>query len=356
MAKIFKLTESMDNFKEAIEATGITLADGGLVIIPTETVYGIAVAVDNHDAVERLYALKKRDKSKPLIRLICHFGEVWPELVKEDRVTRKLALRYWPGALTIIMGEDKLSQAYRLPNDNIALAVIDYAKKPVCATSANISEDASPSRFEDIPQEILDNIDVAIDAGDCHFGLASTIVKSVKNKVEVIRAGSISEDELKLAEKFKIGIVCTGNTCRSPMGEELMRNALIEELQPIDGRLENVNCEVVSFGTATADGLPASENSLVVMAAMGYDVSGHKSTLANFENLADCDVIYTMTNSHKEHIVSMMPEIADRISTLCPDGHNISDPYGGSVEIYTKCADEIKTCIEKRVKEICELL
>lgn len=136
--------------------------------------------------------------------------------------------------------------------------------------------------------------------------------------------------------------VCTGNTCRSPMAEVLLADRLPE-------------LTVSSAGLATVAGLPASIGAIDAMDAMGLNLDYHRSRQLSSYLLADADLVLCMSNSHKETILSALPEMADKVFTLGEYAgmpQDIADPFGGDSEEYTACAEQLADLIDKVAEKL----
>ena len=127
--------------------------------------------------------------------------------------------------------------------------------------------------------------------------------------------------------------VCTGNTCRSPMAQALFnaKNPKPEQFT------------AVSAGLYTCDDLPASENAIQAMAEMGIDLSHHKSRILTEEIAAQADYIVCMTAVHYDRLIHAFPAYESKIFTIAP--HDISDPFGGNLETYRACAQELSQAV-----------
>lgn len=144
---------------------------------------------------------------------------------------------------------------------------------------------------------------------------------------------------------MKILVVCTGNTCRSPMGEGILKHL---------GKKNNLNIEVKSAGTMAFDGDLVSYNSVEALKNIGIDISDHRSRLLRRDLVDDSDIILTMTNSHKNALISKFPNAKDKTFVYNEYAFrraiDISDPIGGDIYRYERTRDEIYEASEEIVK------
>ena len=143
-----------------------------------------------------------------------------------------------------------------------------------------------------------------------------------------------------MADSGLIIAVCTGNICRSPMVEALLKHALKAESGPLP------NFRVISAGVAARDGDPASANSVTALKKVGLDISDHQSQPLTPELVAEADVIFGMTESHRAVIQSAIDPTPQNIYLLREfmpreADKQIADPYGGPLPLYEECRDEI---------------
>jgi len=146
-------------------------------------------------------------------------------------------------------------------------------------------------------------------------------------------------------------IVCTGNTCRSPMAEVLLKDKI---------QRENFAQQIVvsSAGVAVWSEAGASMGAQTVMRQRGINMTNHRSRRLLLKNIVDADLLLTMTTSHKAAVLSLMPEAKNKVFTLAEFAgvdKDISDPYGGNTAIYESCAIEIEKMLEKSWVKIVEL-
>ena len=149
---------------------------------------------------------------------------------------------------------------------------------------------------------------------------------------------------------MNIVIVCTGNTCRSPMAEAILKDILVKRGE----RIEEFN--ITSAGISTIDGLDASKHSISALKEMNIDLKEHKSQLLTLDLIEKADLILTMTKSHKHIILNSVPQFSNKVFTLkefADEGEiDILDPYGGSLEIYKVTAKDIQNTTNKIIDKI----
>ncbi|MGV3482980.1 MAG: protein tyrosine phosphatase, partial [Planctomycetaceae bacterium] len=177
---------------------------------------------------------------------------------------------------------------------------------------------------------------LVLDDGPTRYGDASTVVRVIDNRYEVLRQGAIENAAMTEFAKPMIALVCTGNTCRSPMAEAILKDLLAKA----GGGLESVH--VISAGLAAGEGAMATPQAVDVMEARGLDLSGHASRSLSDAIIQRADIILTMTRSHRAAILAAWPDRADQVRTLRRDGGDIADPVGSSVEVYQDCAEQLE--------------
>ncbi len=183
------------------------LKSGGLVAIPTETVYGLAANALDGKAVKNIFKAKGRPCDNPLIVHISHVDEIY-NLVKEfPPVAQKLASEFWPGPLTMILKKSSIipdevsggldSVAIRLPSHPVARAIIKESGCALAAPSANLSGSPSPTKASHVIADLNGKIDAVVDAGVCNVGLESTVVSLCTSVPRLLRPGAITPEQLK---------------------------------------------------------------------------------------------------------------------------------------------------------------
>ncbi len=193
---------NMEYIREASEI----LKKGGLVAFPTETVYGLGGDATDKEASRKIYAAKGRPSDNPLIVHISKFSQL--EAISKDlpENAKKLADAFWPGPLTMVVNKNEVvpyettggldTVAVRMPNNPVALALINESGCMIAAPSANTSGRPSPTKASHVAQDLSGKIDAILDGGAVDIGLESTIVDLTEDIVTVLRPGYINMDML----------------------------------------------------------------------------------------------------------------------------------------------------------------
>ena len=192
---------------EDIERAGNLLRAGGLVGIPTETVYGLAANGLDNEAVKRIFEAKGRPADNPLIVHIARFEQIYELVQKVPPEAEKLAQAYWPGPLTMILPKSPKippavsaglpTVAVRFPSHPVARKVIDAAGVPLAAPSANTSGLPSPTTAEHVMRDMRGKIDAIVDGGPCQVGVESTVITLATPVPRLLRPGGITLEMLR---------------------------------------------------------------------------------------------------------------------------------------------------------------
>ena len=205
MKKYLDLRNEIDYTK--IKEPAEIIKKGGIVIFPTETVYGIGVNGLDEKAVKKLYDIKQRPLNKPISLLVSDINMINEIAQDITELEYKLMEKFFPGPFTIVLkkkdivsdivtaGQDTVG--IRMPSGEIARKLIEYAKVPIATPSANISGKPSGTNLDEIMEDFEGKVDYFIDGGDSKLGVASTIVKVVDGIPYILRQGTITKEQIE---------------------------------------------------------------------------------------------------------------------------------------------------------------
>ena len=205
MAEVFDVSSSAGDALDPAEAA---LARGGIVVLPTDTVYGVAGRPDVPGATDRLFVAKRRPRDLTLPVLVASSSDAGAVAVFDERA-RVLAERYWPGALTMVLpradrargwelGDERTTVGVRVPAHDAALALLRRTG-PLAVTSANVSGEPTAPDCDGVLAALGDAVDVYLCAGTLSGGVASTVLDLSGSEAKVLREGALPPGELLAA-------------------------------------------------------------------------------------------------------------------------------------------------------------
>jgi protein-tyrosine phosphatase len=240
----------------------------------------------------------------------------------------------------------------RVPAHPTIIDVMRMLSGPLVLTSANRSGQPDAVTAAEVVSVFGDEICLVIDDGPCRYGQPSSVVRVNGKRFELLRRGVVPESTLRRLASVMVLLVCTGNTCRSPMAEVLARKLLGDRLGCGMHELAERGVIVMSAGlSAIAGGRPSPE-AVSVMNSMGLPLGDHESQPLTEQLVRHADIIWTMTAAHRHTIVSNWPEAASRTHLLRHDQGDVCDPIGGSLDVYHQCAGQLKMELEAHVSEL----
>ncbi len=309
------------NDKNIVTASDI-IKKGGLVVMPTETVYGLGANALDKNAVTNVYKAKGRPMDNPLIVHLAK-AEDAEKYARTSELFYKLAEKLMPGPLTIILPKKEIipdevtcgldTVALRVPSNKIAHKLIEASGCPIAAPSANISGRPSPTTFEHVVEDMNGKVDAIINGGECDVGVESTVIILKGNSAEILRPGKVTYEELCLiipdiTINQAVKNQCTAATPASP-GMKYRHYAPSSPVYLIDGRDDDIiaffkekqqteNCGILCFDE---DARQLSSEKLLTF---GGHFDEEKQAHELFDKLRrfDCmnvDVIYARLPSDK---------------------------------------------------------
>lgn len=209
-----KILNTEINYPQVIDSAAKALMSGGIIVYPTETVYGIGCSIFDTAAVGRLYKLKNRQRELPLTANIAAAAQVYNIAIDIPDEFFVLAGKFLPGPLSIILKKNKIvpdivtsgmdTVAIRIPDNKCFLDILDTFGQPVAGTSANLSGKGSIAESEEVLSLFKGNADIIIDDGDSRIGIESTIVSLAGSIPKIVRTGAIHKEEIESTLKMKL--------------------------------------------------------------------------------------------------------------------------------------------------------
>ncbi len=363
--------EYSDDPRDAVHRAVAALAQGKIVAVPTETVYGLAASALNEAAVARLFEIKGRSTTKGFALAVKSAEDALDYIPQMAPLARRLARRCWPGPVTLVLPDAhpdsvisrlplSVQQAVlqngavglRVPANEIALQILRLTVGPLVLTSANRTGEAEVGDADKIDDAIRQKIDLIIDAGPCRFGQSSSVVRVDANNFTVLREGVINAETMRQLSNYQVLFVCTGNTCRSPMAERIFQKLLSDKLGCKPEQLPDRDVQVISAGMAAFPGGKPSREAVDILARRGIDLASHCSQPLTERLTRFADLILTMTQSHLQSVLNQWPEAATRSFLVRSDCEDIGDPIGQPIAAYQRCADEITTALNPWVEKV----
>lgn len=367
---------NLDQAETIAQRAAAALDEGGLVVFPTETVYGVGAAVTSERGVEALRALKANGEPRA-------FAVHLPDPAAAERYVdlsspalQRLIQKVFPGPVTLIVDvsesviERKLKAmqlqgcrdrlyhghtiAMRCPSHELTQRMLARTEAPIVAGAASRRGRAAARDAQEAIDMLGEDVDLVVDGGRCRYAKPSTIVRvtgeGAGQHVTVEREGVYDERFIRKLMRWTLLLVCSGNTCRSPMAEGLARQMLAHQRRIEPDDLEAAGLRVLSAGVAAGGGEPANPHAVQAMQKQGIDLSGHRARELTPAMIHEADVIYTMTEAHRQAVVALAPSAADKTFTLDPNG-DIEDPLGSDASSYQRTAELIRRRLDQRLKE-----
>lgn len=362
----------------SVNAAASALKAGGLVVLPTETVYGLAASIATEasaTAFAKLTRVNGRSGAPPWTwhapSLAAVEAVMHPANALHRRLLRKLlpgpvrlifplaegqgesiekALGVVPGSLCgLASGQASPTLSVRVPDHQTAREVLAAVGAPVVAerlSSFGIPDPGDDS-FEDRARAI--GVREWIAEGKTRFGMASTAVALSPSGFHIVEPGALPGHAVERAATRSVLFVCTGNTCRSPMAEAVARHLL-----ETDAALKatGIPTRVESAGVAADEGSPATPEGVDALRELGINPVNHRSRGLTRRQVEDADAVFVMTGSHKAGVLALAPGAADKLKLLDPAGKDIPDPIGAGPAAYRSTAKKLVEAISKRLAEL----
>lgn len=357
--------ENPDN--NIIKKAADVIKKGGIIVYPTDTLYGLGVDIHNKHAMDRLYYLKGRNAGKPVSILVNELQQIEQLIGKLYKIEYTAANLFFPGKMTLIISsKDKLDiprmshlkkLGFRIPDSKITSKLIKFVESPISTTSVNLASKENVKNIDEILSIFGDKIDLILDAGPVESTQGSSIMDLTTDPPTLVRKGEISRTEIvnkigyevstNYSGKYLISFICSGNICRSPMAEGILKNELS------NSKYKDI-AEVNSAGTLNLQHSPAHVHALKISENKNIDINNHISKHIQANIMRESNLVIAMALDHFAYLKKQYPAFKNKIVLIKQwkkerilTNPSIADPIGHGEKYFENTFKEISVEIKR---------
>jgi|694.fasta_scaffold00106_18 protein-tyrosine-phosphatase/tRNA A37 threonylcarbamoyladenosine synthetase subunit TsaC/SUA5/YrdC len=358
--------KNSEDSRDIVHIVVQALVEGRLVVLPADTGYHLVASGLRDQYLPHWRQLTQNDQIGTSSLLLRSPQELLDYAVSLSPVASRMSSRGWPGPLVMELKTDQhrslmsqlpdqvrplVEQAgfsrYRVATHEVLRQALRLMLGPLLA--APIKHLGRPLHSLGSPLK-LPGVSIVVNDGPTIHEDYSTIVRVDQNCCSVTSSGVVVGDGLHRLAQFVVLLVCTGNTCRSPMAEVILRDKLVQRFGSPQAAQQAAY--VGSAGLSAFPGGPASIEAQAVVAQRGLSLQEHQSHSVTAHSLQQADLILTMTRAHRAGIVELMPEVAGKVHLVSGGSSDVSDPFGGSEAVYSACAEQIDRFLDQWLERL----
>lgn len=361
MSKVINWKSASDP-RDVVHLVVQAIAEGHIVAVPSDCSYLLLASGLHQASVAQLSQLTQTGKLQApavILRSPAELSDYFPDA---PQAIKRFASKVWPGPINFDMDsctdlsllgqlegsirrdiqQENLKVRIAIPSHPLIEQLSRLLPGPLVCFPVLDAKGGLARQIEDIDPSFFT---LAVDDGVSTIATAPTQIDFDKSRGRVIREGALPAEYLKMLSRWTVLFVCTGNTCRSPMAQALMTRKIEEKFSKQFGT-RDLPIFAMSAGVAAYGGDPASPGAQQAIKKYRSHLDKHQSCQLTLELVDQADLILTMGSRHKHVIISQWPAASGKVQMISPDGSEIADPFGGPIEIYARCAEQLDQCTD----------